>query len=210
MAGKRGRLMVKPQPSDVLKFFQMTIADQIHLAAIDPEKRSGLVACDFGTDASAATAWALKLNAEGRNIHYTVNAVRAGVCSKPSNADIIRPRFAHVDIDPPKGTMYTDDQQNELLARLWDASPSTITWSGNGVQALWRLEDGVTAEEVEQINRGLIDALGGDKGTHDLSRLLRVPGTVNWPDERKRGSAVSLRRRASRRPTTALSATSRC
>lgn len=178
--------MVKPQPSDVLKFFQMTIADQIHLAAIDPEKRSGLVACDFGTDASAATAWALKLNAEGRNIHYTVNAVRAGVCSKPSNADIIRPRFAHVDIDPPKGTMYTDDQQNELFARLWDASPSTITWSGNGVQALWRLEDGVTAEEVEQINRGLIDALGGDKGTHDLSRLLRVPGTVNWPDERKR------------------------
>ena len=173
-------------PSDVLEFFQKTIPDQIHLTAIDPEKRSGLVARDFGTDASAANTWALKLNAEGRNIHYTVNAVRAGVCSKPSKADIIRPRFAHVDIDPPKGTMNTDEQRDEVFARLFDASPSTIIWSGNGVQALWRLEDGVTAEEVEQINRGLIDALGGDTGTHDVSRLLRVPGTVNWPDERKR------------------------
>lgn len=173
-------------PADIQEFCQKTIADQIHLTAIDPEKRSGLVARDFGTDVSGAVSWASKLNTDGWNIHYTVNAVRAGVCSKPSKADIIGPRFAHVDIDPPKGEMFTDEQRDDVFARLLDASPSTLIWSGNGVQALWRLEEGVTAEEVEQINRGLVDAFGGDMGTHDVSRLLRVPGTVNHPDERKR------------------------
>lgn len=178
-------IMPKNNPADIQEFFEKTISDQIHLTAIDPEKRSGLVARDFGTDANAAAAWALKLNAEGRNIHYTVNAVRAGVCSKPSKADIIGGRFAHVDIDPPKGEAFTEEQRDDVFARLLDASPSTIIWSGNGVQALWRLEEGVTVEEVEQTNRGLIDAFGGDTGTHDVSRLLRVPGTVNYPDERK-------------------------
>jgi hypothetical protein len=173
-------------PADIQEFFQKTIADQMHLTAIDPEKRSGLIARDFGIDASGAAAWALKLNAQGWNIHYTVNAVRAGVCSKPSKADIVRPRFAHLDIDPPKGEAFTDEQRDAVFARLLDASPSTNIWSGNGVQALWRLEDGGTVEEVEQINRGLIAAFGGDTGTHDVCRLLRVPGTVNWPDERKR------------------------
>ena len=182
--------MTEINPADIQEFCQKTIADQIHLTAIDPEKRSGVVARDFGTDVSAAVSWASKLNADGWNIHYTVNAVRAGVCSKPSKADIIGPRFAHVDIDPPKGEAFTDEQRDDVFARLLDASPSTIIWSGNGVQALWRLEDGVTAEEVEQINRGLIDAFGGDMGTHDVSRLLRVPGTVNYPDERKDRKSV--------------------
>ena len=44
--------MVTPKPSDVFEFFETTIADQIHLTAIDPKKRSGLVARDFGTDVS--------------------------------------------------------------------------------------------------------------------------------------------------------------
>ena len=172
--------------ADIQEFCHKTIADQMHLTAIDPEKRSSLIARDFGTDVSAAVSWASKLNADGWNIYYTVNAVHSGVYSKPSKADISCPRFAHVDIDPPKGEAFTDEQRDEVFARLLDASPCTIIWSGNGVQALWRLEDCVTVEDVEEINRGLIDAFGGDTGTHDISRLLRLPGTVNYPDERKR------------------------
>lgn len=174
-------------PADVLEFFEKTISDQIHLTAIDPEKSSGTVGRDFGTDVKSAAAWASEKNSAGFNLHYTVNRVRDGLNAKPTKADITAVRFAHVDIDPPKGSAsFTPEEREAAYDRLHAAEPCTINWSGNGWQGLWRLDGGVSHDEVEQINRGLIEALGGDTGTHDASRLLRVPGTINWPDGRKR------------------------
>jgi hypothetical protein len=112
--------------------------------------------------------------------------VRPGLGAKRSKGDIVGIRFAHVDIDPPKGVAsFTPLERAAAYERLKAASPSLINWSGNGWQGLWRLDEGVTIDEVEQINRGLIAALGGDRGTHDASRLLRVPGLNNWPDAKK-------------------------
>jgi hypothetical protein len=174
-------------PADVLEFFERTIPDQIHLTAIDPEKRMGVVARDFGADPAVAQAWALQQNTAGLNVYYTVNRVRDGLHGKPSKSDIVGVRFAHVDVDPPKGAAtFTEEERAAAYARLLAASPGVLVWSGNGFQGLWRLAEGVGHDEVEEINRGLIDALGGDTGTHDVSRLLRVAGTINWPDERKR------------------------
>lgn len=74
-------------------------------------------------------------------------------------------RFAHIDIDPPKeGASFTEGEREDAYSRLLAAKPSTINWSGNGWQGLWRLGEGVSKEEVEQINKGLIEKLGGDKG----------------------------------------------
>jgi hypothetical protein len=175
-------------PADVVEFFEKTIPDQIHLTAIDPEKRRPVIARDFGSDVTAAVEWALECNTEGRNVYYTVNCVRTGVNTKPRKDDIVAVRFAHVDVDPPKGAAsFTVEEREAAYERLLAAAPTTINWSGNGWQALWRLDTGTSVEEVESINLGLIDALGGDVGTHDVSRLLRVPGLINWPDERKRG-----------------------
>ena len=177
----------EPKPADTLEFFLKTIPEQIHLTAIDPEKQRYLVAYDFGTDAEAAGAWALERNREGLNVYYTVNRVRDGLHDKPSKTDITAIRFAHVDIDPPKGVAsFTAEEKEAAYHRLKSASPCIINWSGNGWQGLWRFKEGVGQDEVEKINEGLIAALGGDVGTHDASRLLRVPGLVNWPDERKR------------------------
>jgi hypothetical protein len=173
--------------ADVVEFFEKTIADQIHLTAIDPEKRCPTIARDFGTDAAGAAKWASDRNAEGRNVYYTVNRVREGVNTKPRKEDIVGVRFAHVDIDPPKGKpSFTVEEGEAAYERLLAASPSMINWSGNGWQALWRLDPGTSVEDVETINRGLIDRLSGDVGTYDVSRLLRVPGLINLPDGRKR------------------------
>ena len=131
------------------------------------------------------------------NVYYTVNRVRSGKATKPSKADITAVRFAHVDVDPPKGrASFTEEEKHALEARLLGTDPCSIIWSGNGVQALWRLDEGVSVDHIEQINKGLIEALGGDVGTHNVDRLLRVPGLVNWPDERKRslGRAPTLAR----------------
>lgn len=61
-------------------------------------------------------------------------------------------------------------------------SPSMVIDSGNGYHAYWLLTE-PTSElaKVEAINAGIAQVLGGDK-THDVSRILRVPGTCNWKD----------------------------
>ena len=40
--------------------------------------------------------------------------------------------------------------------------------------------------EFEAALKGVAHFLGGDLAATDASRILRVPGTVNYPDEKKR------------------------
>ena len=55
-----------------------------------------------------------------------------------------------------------------------------IIMSGRGHQGFWRLhEDDWTQDEVETVNRTLIDLLGGDRSTYNADRVMRLPGTVN-------------------------------
>ena len=69
--------------------------------------------------------------------------------------------------------------------------PTIVAWTGNGLHTWWlfnepqALTDEWPAERFEAINRGIAAALGGD-AVHDLARVLRVPGTMNLPDARKR------------------------
>lgn len=173
--------------ADTLEFFERTISGQIHLTAIAPEKSRPTIGQDFGTDVNAAVKWAAEQNAAGMNVYFAVNRIRDGLHDRAKKEDVTAVRFAHVDIDPPKGhASFTEEEKEAAYARLLAAKPSTINWSGNGWQGLWRLGEGVGEDEVEQINKGLIEKLGGDKGTHDASRLLRVPGLVNYPDAKKR------------------------
>jgi hypothetical protein len=175
---------------DDLRDFLAYLGGYIHLVAIMPDGPT--IGRDFGNDKESAAAWALEQNAEGKNIYFTVNRVRPGVNKKPTKADIAAVRFAHVDIDPPK-----DGGSFDALAicdRLENSvtPPSFFNWSGNGVQAFWRLKPGATIEQTEQVNRGLIAAFGGDAGTHNIDRLMRVPGTDNHPNATKRAAGRTV------------------
>lgn len=170
---------------DLLESLEV-IRDQIHLVAIVPDgPASGKY---FGTDIAAAEAWARKENAEGKNLYWTINLVRDGLNKKPKKSDIVGIRYAHVDIDPPKdgGPWDADGTCNDLITSR--CPPTFVVWSGNGLQALWRLKPGASIEQVEQANRGLINAFGGDGPTFNADRLFRVPGTVNYPDAKKRAA----------------------
>ncbi len=174
---------------DTVREFLTMIADemgQVHLVAIHPDGNQPVEGRDFGTDESGAVAFAVERNADGRNIYWSVNAVRRGLHKKPTKADIVGGRFAHVDIDPPKdGGLF--DKANEL-ARLeaLPCPPSFVIDSGGGIQAFWRLGLGRhTLLQVEIANRQIRDACGGDN-CQNIDRVMRVPGTINWPDARKR------------------------
>jgi len=164
--------------------------DQIHLASIVPDPSEGdrvIEAHDFGKDIDRALLWARAANEGGKNIHWTVNSVEAGLHRKPNALQIVHARFIHLDIDPPSGSpdWLPDQALQELLQ--FSHPPSFAFFSGNGLQAFWRLKGLVEDLSVVQtINMTARDRFKGDK-CHNIASLMRVPGFVNHPNASKRG-----------------------
>ncbi len=62
--------------------------------------------------------------------------------------------------------------------------PTMVVCSGGGFHCYWILNEPVPVKKygieiLEGINKRLSESLGGDKGTHDISRIFRLPGTWN-------------------------------
>jgi hypothetical protein len=125
-----------------------------------------------------------------RNLYYTVNLVRRAMDSKPKKTDIAAVEYLHADFDP------RDDERPEQAKQRYQENlakhglqPTMLVNSGNGFNALWRLSAQIPPDrfaEVEACNLALVKALGGPPGTQNVDRILRLPGTMNLPTERKR------------------------
>ncbi|QIG75354.1 DNA primase domain-containing protein [Rhizobium phage RHph_Y52] len=163
-------------------------SNSIHCVAITPDAFDPAHAVSgawFGNDWQSAATWVQAENAKGRNVYWTVNLVPPGFSkNKPKKSDIVGIRCAHVDIDPPKDNPAWDKQAAfaDLIAR---GAPSVIIDSGNGWQALWWLNEQTDVTTIEQINRGIADRFDADH-CWNVDRLLRLPGTTNHPDAKKR------------------------
>lgn len=128
-----------------------------------------------------------------KNLYYMVNRPSRLIFEKATKGDVEAVEFLHVDVDPAESADLAQEQA-KILERLsaFDPKPSGLIFSGGGYQALWRLNaalavanDKSKIELVEECNRGLEEALGGDN-CHNVDRVLRLPGTQNQPDQKKR------------------------
>lgn len=157
----------------------------IHLVAIHPNGLQ-VVGKQFGDEVEQALAWASKLNVDGLNVYWTVNAAKRHCDKKPTKADITHARFVHVDIDPPKtGGAFNKPAIIDAMGDL-ATPPSFVIDSGGGLQGFWRLDapcENLAA--IEAINLQVRDFYDAD-ACQNIDRLMRVTGTVNWPDAKKR------------------------
>lgn len=180
--------MTQPDREAIASFLAH-IDQGLHLCSIVP---NGIcVGRWFGEDIAAATDWAVSENIKGKGIYWTVNLVSEGCNKKPTKADIVAARFVHVDIDPPKGGGALDKLQTQAELAALPVPPSLIIDSGNGLQAFWRLAGPASQSDVEAVNRGLAECLGGDN-CHNIDRLMRLPGTVNYPNAKKRAAGRTI------------------
>ena len=170
------------------------------LSASYPTKDVSRVAGDVGPmptrsfrDPAQARAW-IAARSGRANLYFTLN--RTGeVSKKPSKADIIDVEYLHVDIDNDEhGSLAGDEgRKSAILLKLKQFAepgpPSFIIDSGGGLQALWLIGKGhdsaAMRSHTARANQALIEKLGGDYGTWNLDRLLRLPGTVNLPNAKK-------------------------
>ncbi len=129
-----------------------------------------------------------------RNLHFVPNAEFLDGPRIKANLKAVR--FLHVDLDCKDYPGTYDDQFNKITELLLDAKkspkgmppPTTAWFTGGGVQAIWLLEEPIGVDEAEELNLALLTALQGGPGTHDASRLLRLPWTTNWLNEKKRAA----------------------
>lgn len=177
------------------RFLDLAYSGYRYLVAIHPETHK--VAAYRHNHNLGLPSW-LSNHADW-NVYFTVNEPTSAYPGdkKCAKADIHLARFLHVDVDPRAGENF-DTERERILALLTNGlpegvrSPTCVIDSGGGFQALWLLREpvviGSDAEalaSVEARSRWLERRLEADN-CHNIDRVLRLPGTVNWPNARKR------------------------
>ena len=125
--------------------------------------------------------------AQGKaNCYFEVNQSKPEALNrKAKKEDIAQIRMLHVDID------HKDAEQS---LRAFRPPPSLAIHSGGGVQGFWFLDGPVADIDYgEQLNKAIANQLGGDK-CHNADRIMRLAGTLNVPNAKKRaaGREVAL------------------
>lgn len=148
------------------------------------------------TEEDALFAWLDECHRNERNVYFHVNNVGSSVITKASKTDVRRATHLHVDVDPRANEDL--DAEQERILKLAHNPPEGVppaTWvvfSGGGYQLFWELDEPVEinfdvakAEAFELYNMQL-EVLYKADNCHNVDRIMRLPGTVNWPNERKR------------------------
>ena len=172
---------------------EVTGAPHITLTAITPDGPTTTATFSLA-DTQKAGEWIARYQGGGRNIYFQVNETPARCTKKPTKDMMQAALCRHADIDPHDGD-YPYQEERDRLHRLAeclcadpDMPPTAILDSGNGIQPLWAIQrEPLTPEiiaRVESENRAVEAALGA-AGTHNIDRLLRLPGTLNYPNSKK-------------------------
>lgn len=162
------------------------------LTGIIPDGKTDTATFDPENEAQALT-W-LEARSGRMNLYWMVNPAMRPLAKKASKEDVRDMIALYVDIDPGRGEDPAVARAGAISRLMkYRVEPSIVIDSGGGVQALWLLDkplpiDGSVpaAEEAEAYNRHLEECFEADS-CHNLDRILRLPGTINLPNKKKRG-----------------------
>ncbi len=157
------------------------------VVAIDPSKERGdaghISGCSYTVEALDEVSAFIDAHSQ-HNLYWSPNPTHSPIDKKPLKTDIAQMRWVHLDLDDPS---------DAALRRVRDypLPPTAIVASGGGYNVYWSLADPVEVggkdhiKELEDANRRVILDLGADTGTQNLDRILRLPGTTNYPTKAK-------------------------
>lgn len=206
---------IKPNTEVALAFLQgLDLHGRHDLVAIDPllpKGAPGKIECAtfFPGEWEQMRRW-LDARQGRKNLYTSVNQARDDVprnkrLSGPTEQNprgdfaMIRGLVADIDaakIDDPSGEHFRRELARLLhevapaLSSDSQCPPTTIVESGGGLQPWWQLKQMIpaTLEDralAEGIGRTIQQRFRGD-GVWDIARIMRLPGTINLPDEKKR------------------------
>ena len=190
---------------EAIKLLQCFDPDGWHnLVAIHPDKNAPnrVVGRTFPPGSWAEMKKFIETHNGRRNLYFSVNEPKPNARhNKLCKEEIAFIRAIHVDIDPNEQSADEFKAKRahveSVVAELSSdpaRAPSAVTDSGGGYQCFWKLSEKLDAgspgdesngDWAEKQAEAIGDSVGGDS-THDRNRIMRLPGTVNLPDDRKR------------------------
>ena len=122
------------------------------------------------------------------SMFISVSIPRTGKAGKKENVHYVTAFHAEVDYGTDGHKKQSDyETYDEAIKAItkFNPQPTLINLSGGGLHCYWVLSapvktDEIGVNELESINKYFLQQLGGDKGTHNLDRVLRIPGTYNF------------------------------
>jgi len=182
---KRVDETLTPDRGEATKFLELLHPGGLkHLVAISETGK--LKAKTFlSSQSDEMLAWIIERNRAKDNIYFHVNPLRENVKNRKAKKEDVECVTAfHVDLDDP------GDRALESL-KQFEPKPSAIVFSGGGYQAFWLLAEPMSdLEKAARINKGIATKLGADD-CFNVDRIMRVPGTINWPNAKKRAAGRS-------------------
>jgi len=117
----------------------------------------------------------LKMQSKGYGIYFGVCPRKEAKGTKQSVSCI---HVLWADID---SKAFNGDKKKALKClKSFKLKPTIIIDSGNGYHVYWKLKEGVTDKsEIENYLKSIANAINADDTVCEVSRVLRLPGTVN-------------------------------
>lgn len=188
---------VKGETNAALSFLERLYPEGPWVLTSIETDRKGIATATFGP-ATRDDAWAWVEGFNGRrNIYFSVNPPTRPLTKKAEREDIKEVAYLHVDIDPRAGEDVAQEQERALGLLTTNLpkgvpAPTAVVFSGGGYQGFWKLEEPIPtngdlalAEDAKRYNQQL-ELLFGADNCHNIDRIMRLPGTVNVPDAKKR------------------------
>jgi hypothetical protein len=185
---------VAQTPRDAVRFLQMIQPGGPWLVTVISQDRKRVITKRFAPgQESLLTRFVVDCNSAENmcNVYWHPATPMDDVTGRPKKEQIKSSRLVWVDADPRVGEDLEGEQAR--LRALFTTNlpkevpqPKAVVFSGGGVQGFWDIgEDCYDLNKIERINKHLSYVFGGDS-CHSCEHLLRLPFSMNWPDERKR------------------------
>jgi hypothetical protein len=118
-------------------------------------------------------AWLRYKNANGADIYVGMNPLKQDASTRTKD-DIETIRHLYIDLDHGGSAALEAIKNSGLVPQpnyVLNTSPEKF-------QVVWKVE-GITPEEAEELQRGMVREFGGDPAATDSTRVLRLPGFAN-------------------------------
>ena len=124
---------------------------------------------------------------QGLDVYFGVNP-RIGKAGKKENVQYLSSFHAEVDygkVGHKKKPEYGTYDEALRAIKAFEIPPSLIIHSGGGFHCYWILDIPANVlkiglKNLKNVNIAILNKIHADRGTHNINRILRVPGTFNF------------------------------
>ena len=174
------------------------------LTAIEPDGKPKTITANKPSEARDF----IRTHNARSNLYYSVNPTRASLAKKAAKVDIAAIEYILADLDPADAESSADAKARyRAQLETFEPRPTFLIDSGNGIQLLWRLavpivlgepipgadgtlcyspKDQAKIDEMETRSAAVMLQLNAKAGTQNIDRVLRLPGTINLPNAKKK------------------------